>query len=206
MENASRLKAIIESAIDGIITIDQRGIIETINPAVSRIFGYTGEEVIGHNIKILMPEPDHSQHDQYLKNHQQTGINKIIGIGREVKGKRKNGEIFPFRLSVTEVKLSDKIIYTGIIHDITDLKKTEDALRESENKINAIINTAVDGIITINERGIMEMINPSAARIFGYTQEELMGQRINMLMPPPDSVQHDSYIHNYRSTGIKKII
>jgi len=206
MENASRLNAIIEAAIDGIITIDQRGTIETINPAVSRIFGYSAEEVIGKNIKTLMPEPDHSQHDQYLKNHQQTGIKKIIGIGREVKGKRKNGDIFPFRLSVTEVNLGERIIYTGIIHDITDLKKTEDALRESENKISAIINTAVDGIITINERGVMEMINPSAAKIFGYSQQELLGQRINILMPPPDREQHDTYIQNFRNTGIKKII
>lgn len=206
MENKSRLKAIIDNAIDGIITIDQKGIVESVNPAAAQIFGYEPEEVIGQNIKMLMPEPDRSHHDQYLENYQKTGVKKIIGIGREVLGQKKNGETFPFLLSISEVRLEDKIIYTGIIHDITKLKEAENALRESENRINAIINTAVDGIITINERGIMEMINPSAAQIFGYSQEELLGKSINMLMPEPDRSHHDEYMDRYHRTKEKRII
>lgn len=205
-DNESRLKAIIETAIDGIITIDQRGIIETVNPAAAKIFGYSPEEIIGSNIKMLMPEPDHSSHDQYLKNYQETGIKKIIGIGREVLGKKKNGQTFPFLLGVSEVKLADKTIYTGIIHDISKVKEAENSLRESEHRINAIINTAVDGIITIGDRGNMELVNPSAAKIFGYEEEELLGKSINMLMPEPDSTRHDGYIHRYQSTGEKRII
>lgn len=205
-EDASRLKAIIDTAIDGIITIDQKGIIETVNPAAAKIFGYEPAEVIGKNIKILMPDPDRREHDQYLKNYQETGEKKIIGIGREVLGLKKNGSTFPFLLSVSEVELDDKIIYTGIVHDITKLKEAENALIESENKINAIINTAVDGIITINERGIMEMINPSACKIFGYKQEELFGKSVNMLMPQPDRSKHDEYMDRYHKTGEKRII
>lgn len=205
-DHESRLKAIIENAIDGIITIDKKGIIETVNPAAATIFGYHPEEIIGRNIKILMPEPDHSQHDQYLKNYQQTGIKKIIGIGREVLGKKKNGKTFPFLLAVSEVKLENKTIYTGIIHDISKLKEAELSLKESENRINAIINTAVDGIITISDRGIMEMINPSAAKIFGYSEEELLGKTVNILMPEPDSSRHDGYLERYKTTGEKRII
>ncbi|RNI21994.1 sensor histidine kinase [Rufibacter latericius] len=206
LDDQARLKAIIDTAIDGIITIDQRGTIETVNPAAARIFGYEPAEVIGQNIKMLMPEPDHSRHDGYIENYHRTGERKIIGIGREVMGMRKDGSVFPFLLSISEVKLQDKIIFTGIIHDISQQKKAEQAQRESENKINSIIQAAVDGIITINDRGIMEMVNPSAARLFGYQEEELLGKNISLLMPEPDHSRHDGYIENYHRTGQRKII
>lgn len=206
IENKTRLKAIIDAAIDGIITIDARGIIETVNPAAAFIFGYAPEEVIGRNVKVLMPEPDRSQHDQYIENYHHTGEGQIIGKGREVTGLKKDGTRFPFLLSISEVKLQDKTIFTGIVHDISELKKAETALRESENKINSIIQAAVDGIITIDTRGIIEMVNPAAARLFGYEAEELLGKSINMLMPEPDKSLHDSYLHNYHETAQKRII
>ena len=206
IENKSRLKAIIDTAIDGIITIDTRGIVETLNPAAARIFGYESEEIIGRNISMLMPEPDSSRHDEYIANYLRTGEAKIIGKGREVLGKKKNGTVFPFLLSISEVQLKDKLIFTGIVHDITELKKAEAALRESENKINSIIQAAVDGIITINTRGIIEMVNPSAAKLFGYDGSELIGKSVNILMPEPDRSLHDSYMGHYHQTGEKRII
>ncbi|HEY8402893.1 MAG TPA: PAS domain S-box protein [Cytophagaceae bacterium] len=205
-ENESRLKAIIETAIDGIITIDTRGVIETVNPAAARIFGYTPEEMIGKNVSFLMPEPDKSNHDSYIHNYLSTGNKKIIGIGREVYGKKKDGTLFPFLLSISETKLKDRIIFTGIIHDISLLKQAEQSLRETENKINSIINTAVDGIIIIDRRGIIELVNPSAAKLFGYEQKELIGQSVNVLMPEPDRSLHDGYMENYHRTGVAKII
>jgi two-component system sensor kinase FixL len=206
VEDRIRLKAIIDTAIDGIITIDGRGLVESLNPAAARIFGYQPGEVIGRNVSMLMPEPDRSQHDSYLHNYHRTGIGQIIGKGREVLGRRKDGTVFPFLLSISEVNLANKQIFTGIIHDISSLKKAEAALRESENKITSIIQAAVDGIITIDTRGVMEMVNPSAARLFGYEAGELLGKSINMLMPEPDSSSHDGYIHNYLTTGKRKII
>ncbi len=130
LENESRLRAIIDTAIDGIITIDQRGIIETLNPAAARIFEYSPAEIIGKNIKVLMPEPDKSRHDDYIRNYQRSGVRRIIGIGREVLGQKKSGIIFPFLLSVSEVILHDRVIYTGIIHDISQLKEAENAFRQ----------------------------------------------------------------------------
>ncbi|HSI90606.1 MAG TPA: PAS domain S-box protein, partial [Adhaeribacter sp.] len=206
LDSRSRLKAIIEAAIDGIITIDSKGIIETVNPAAARIFGYEPAEIIGKNVKVLMPEPDRSQHDGYIENYHRTGVGKIIGKGREVIGLKKDGTTFPFLLSISEVNLHNKQIFTGIVHDITSLKKAEAALVESENKINSIIQAAVDGIITIDSHGIMEMVNPSAAKLFGYHTDELLGKSINMLMPEPDRSQHDGYMHNYETTGRKRII
>lgn len=130
MENTALLKAIIDNAIDGIITINERGIIETINPAACSLFQRSPDEVIGNNVSILMPPPDKEQHDSYLQRYQHTGNPHIIGIGREVTGLKKDGSIFPFRLGVSEVQYSGRKIYTGFIHDLSREKIAEDRLKE----------------------------------------------------------------------------
>lgn len=130
MDNLKLLHAIIETAIDGIITIDSRGNIETMNPAALKLFGYDHDEVTGKNISVLMPEPDKSAHDGYLERHQRTGEKRIIGIGREVLGLRKNGSTFPFRLAVNEVEYENRRIYTGFIHDLSKEKAAEESLRK----------------------------------------------------------------------------
>ena len=130
MDQTKLLYAIINSAIDGLITIDNRGIVETLNPAALKLFGYTEEEVKGKNISMLMPEPDKSAHNGYLHRHQTTGEKRIIGIGREVRGLKKDGTTFPFRLAVNEVDYQNRKIYTGFIHDLTKEKAAEDELRK----------------------------------------------------------------------------
>lgn len=129
MENTALLKAVIENAIDGIITIDERGIIETINPSGCRLFEYQPGEVIGQNISLLMPESDRHQHDDYLSHYHQTGQANIIGKGREVTGLRKSGSEFPFRLGISEVQFSGRKIYAGFIHDISREKAAEEMLK-----------------------------------------------------------------------------
>jgi len=130
MENAALLKAIIENAIDGIITIDERGKVESINPSACKLFGYAPEEVIGHNISMLMPSPHREHHDEYISRYERTGNAHIIGIGREVTGLRKDTTTFPFRLGVSEVQYSGRKIYTGFIHDLSVQKEAEDRLKE----------------------------------------------------------------------------
>ncbi|MDA8692458.1 PAS domain-containing sensor histidine kinase [Saprospiraceae bacterium] len=141
---ASRLQAIIDTAIDGIITISDRGIIETINKSAARLFQYQPEEVLGHNIKMLMPEPYRAEHDQYISNYNETRKPKIIGIGREVIGMTKNGEHFPFRLAVSEVVLNDRVIFTGIVHDISDLKSTKDRLKKLNEELEEKVEERTD--------------------------------------------------------------
>src|SRR5580704_15943621 len=113
MENAALLKAIIENAIDGIITIDERGCVESINPAACKLFQYLPAEVIGKNVSYLMPPPDKQQHDEYLERYQRTGHAHIIGIGRDVVGLKKDGTQFPFRLGVSEEQFLGRKIYAG---------------------------------------------------------------------------------------------
>jgi len=133
-DNEERLRAILETAVEGIITIDERGSIESFNPAAEKIFGYAANEAIGKNIKLLMPEPFRREHDGYLKNYHQTGHAKIIGIGREVVGQRKDGTTFPMDLSVSEVKLANRRMFTGFVRDITERKQLEKEIIEISNR------------------------------------------------------------------------
>ncbi len=126
---------LLATAVDGIIVIDEKGIAQVYNPACQRLFGYAAEEVIGHNVNMLMPSPYHEEHDSYLKHYRSTGEKRIIGIGREVIGRRKNGSTFPFHLSVGEGALNGKKIFVGIIHDLTNLAGTRKRLNEVQSEL-----------------------------------------------------------------------
>ena len=123
---------ILDHVVDGIITIDDKGIIESFNSSAEKIFRYSSSEVIGKNIKILMPEPYHSQHNEYLQKYIDTGIANIIGVGREVEGLRKDGTVFPIDLAVNEVCLEDKRFFTGIVRDITERKQHDQELFQAK--------------------------------------------------------------------------
>ncbi len=136
-ESEARLRAVVSTAVDGVILIDARGIILMFNPACERLFGYRAEEVIGENVKILMPDRYSREHDQYIENYHRTGEAKIIGIGREVEARRKDGTVFPIDLSVGEAKQRGDSIYVGVIHDLTQRKKTEEQLVQAQ-KMEAV--------------------------------------------------------------------
>lgn len=133
-EQKTYLRAILDSADDAIVTIDQWGIIQSVNPATVRFFGYTPDEMVGQNVKILMPSPYWEEHDQYLQNYRTTGIKKIIGIGREVIAKRKDGSTFPVDLAVSEAKQLK--LFTGIIRDISHRKKLEQEVAKAAQAAN----------------------------------------------------------------------
>lgn len=327
-ENAERLRAIVETAVDGIITIDSDGVVETMNPAAERMFGFAAEELIGRNITDLMPEPYRSKHDSYLQRYKATGERRIIGIGRDVLGLRRDGTTFPIELAVSEMHLDGRRMFTGIVRDvserraaenklrqlsallddsndaikmldlsgnihawnsgaerlygytetaalkmnirellpqdrsteiaeaierlkrgerippfethrvaangnvldiqctltllkghggqqdaivvtdrdITERKQNEALLRGSEAKTRAIVEAAVDAIITIDASGLIESANRAAERLFGYDASDLIGHNVSMLMPSPYREEHDCYIRRYLRTGVKKII
>ncbi len=134
-DSEARHRAILDAAIDGIITIDERGTIEAANPAAERLFGYPLRELIGANVKVLMPAPYHDRHDAYLDNYLRTGQRKIIGIGREVVGRRKDGTVFPMDLSISEIHVGGRRMFTGLVHDATQRKQAEAELRAARDDL-----------------------------------------------------------------------
>jgi two-component system, LuxR family, sensor kinase FixL len=133
-DTAERLRAILETAVEGIITIDELGLIESMNPAAERIFGCAAAEILGRNVSILMPSPYREEHDSYLRHYLSTGKARVIGIGREVVARRMDGTVFPIELSVSEVRLADRRLFTGFIRDITERKRLEKEILEISDR------------------------------------------------------------------------
>lgn len=131
-QSEARLRGIVETAVDGIITIDEQGIIESFNPAAERMFGYAETEVLGRNVSILMPSPYREEHDAYLARYLRTGERKIIGIGREVVGQRQDGTSFPIELAVGETYVGGRRIFTGIARDVTERKRAMEEMYRAD--------------------------------------------------------------------------
>jgi PAS domain S-box-containing protein len=129
-ESEAQARAVLDTAVDAIVTIDALGIVQSFNPAAKRLFGYRASEVLGRNVSMLMPSPDAERHDGYLANYLRTGRAKIIGIGREVVGLRKDGSTFPVNLAVSEVNLGGRRTFTGILRDLTEQKRLEKEILE----------------------------------------------------------------------------
>ena len=204
---AEWLRAVVETAVDGVILIDAQGSVLMFNPACEKLFQYAADEVIGQNVKVLMPALYRDSHDGYLGNYHRTGERKIIGIGREVLGRRKDGSTFPMHISVGETKQDEgSSIFVGILHDLTERERVEGILRESAAQLRAVVDTAVDGVILIDADGRILRFNPACEKLFRYQADEVIGANVKMLMPEPYRSGHDGYIRNFVTTGEKKII
>jgi PAS domain S-box-containing protein len=151
-DSEARHRAILHTTVDGILTIDDHGIIESVNPATLRLFGYAEAEMVGSNVKMLMPSPDHERHDSYLANYLRTGERKIIGIGREVVGRRKDGTTFPMDLSISEVTVGGRRMFTGLVHDVTQRKQTEEMLRASQEELEDRVRRRTAQLAQANEQ------------------------------------------------------
>jgi PAS domain S-box-containing protein len=176
-------RAVVDTAVDGIIVIDRKGLILSVNKAAEALFGYAAAEVAGRNVSMLMPEPYRSAHDGYLENYLRTGERKIIGIGREVIGRRKDGSTFPMDLSVGEATQQTGSIFVGIIRDISARKLLEE-------RFQRVVEAAPNAMVMIDAAGRIEMVNAQAERYFGYSRAELLGQPVEMLVPERFRARH----------------
>ena len=170
------LQAVLDTAVDGIIAINEHGIIESYNPAAERIFGYSREEVTGQNVAMLMPEPDRSQHQKYVENYLRTGKAKIIGKGRETIGQRKDGSKFPLELAISEVRSGERCVFTGIVRDITERKRAEAELRESQRVLNTLMSNLPGMAYRCrhDEDWTMEFVSEGCLALIGYSPDELL--------------------------------
>ena len=172
-EREAFIRAIVDSAADGIITIDEAGAILSVNRAAEAIFGYQAAELLGKNVSLLMPEPHRSEHDAYLANYRRTGEKRIIGAGREMAGLRKNGEAFPLDLAISEVNQDGGRVFAGIVRDITERKRSEQALRESEERFNLALRGANDGLWDWNLHTNEVYFSPRWKEMLGYAEDEI---------------------------------
>jgi len=201
------LEGVFSDSPDAIIFIDKDGIILDLNPATTHLFGYGVEELRGKNVSTLMPSPHREQHDSYLERHLRTGYTRIIGIGREVEGRRKDGSLIPVDLSVTRVELEgEEVVFAGILRDVSDRRAMLLSLEDRESELRAIINTAADAIIVIDRHALIRLYNPAAESIFGYSVHDVLGKNVKMLMPSPFRENHDHYVQNFLRSGIPRII
>lgn len=173
-ESETRVRAVVDNILDGIITMNEERIVDSFNPGAERIFGYRASEVIGHNVNMLQPEPYHSHHDEYVQNYLRTGIKKVIGVGRELEGQRKNGEKFPIELAVTEMWVGVERKFVGIIRDISERKKAESDLRESEEKFRTLAENIHEVFwIAAADGSKVLYISPAYEDVWGQKRDDL---------------------------------
>lgn len=198
-------EAVINSSIDAIITTDGEGVILTVNPAASRIFGYPAEELLGRNISVLTPEASRPLADGVGKNRDRLDHREVITLFQAGVGSRRGGEIFSLRAVVSDACQDGAPFFVAVIHDVSEETAAAKAQRDSELCLRAIIGTIPDGLIVIDEHGVIRSFSPAAVRIFGYEEAEIVGRNVGILMPQPDSENHDAYIARYVASGKPRI-
>jgi diguanylate cyclase (GGDEF)-like protein/PAS domain S-box-containing protein len=206
-ENEQRLRAMIDSAVDAVIAIDGSGCIRSFNPAAEQMFGYRPAEVLGRNVRFLMPEPYHSEHDGYLQRYLATGQRRIIGIGREVVAVRRNGDVFPVELSISEATLDESPLFTGVMRDVSERKRLEAALVEQamHDHLTGLPNRALfldrlnhasaraerrEGLIAVLFLDLdrFKMINDTLGHATGDGVLKEAGRRLTSSLRPSDTV------------------
>ncbi len=187
-ERETRITAILETAVDGIVTINEQGIIETFNPAAEKIFGYTTQYVLGKNVNILMSARDRDAHDGYIHRYLRTDTPTILGKRREVMGQRADGSIFPMQLAVSEMLFGNQRYFTGIIRDITQAKDAEKLLQDTMALKQGILDSAKLSIISTDARGIIQSFNVAAQEMLGYSEREVVGKNTPTIFHDKDEI------------------
>nr|WP_294935504.1 PAS domain-containing sensor histidine kinase [uncultured Flavobacterium sp.] len=213
MKNDALLNAIITNAIDGIITINEFGIIESINPSACKLFLYQPEEVIGKNVSMLMPSPDRERHDTYIQNYRHSGVPHIIGYGRDVLGRKKDGNVFPFRLGVSEVKFEGKRMFAGFVHDLSHQKEVERRLMEYTQHLEELVKerTVVlnETIAALTEAKEEVSISLEKEKELGKLKSRLLSMASHEFRTPLSSIQLSTalierYAEAFKSSNISK--
>ncbi len=175
-ENEERTRTILNHIAEGVLTVDEKGLIGFFNPAAERIFGYEAEDVVGKNVSILVPEPHRGRHDGYIRNVLQNGRAKMLGGGVEVTGLKKDGTVLNLHLSVGRVKLATGDLFVGVVRDITEAKRVESVIRDLTVLQRAILDGANYSIISTTPDGVIRTFNAAAERWLGYRSEEVVGR------------------------------
>ncbi|WP_155943585.1 PAS domain S-box protein [Zestomonas thermotolerans] len=189
----------LEQALDAVVAIDEHNAVTFFNAAAERLWGYSRGEVLGRNVKMLVPQMIQAQHDAFINANRQSGRDKIVGTSREVQIERKDGGKVWGQLSLSKVHLGEKIVYTAFVKDIT-------REREAREMINQTLEQALDAVVTIDEHNAVTFFNAAAERLWGYSRDEVLGRNVKMLVPQMIQSRHDGYVEANRRSGQDKIV
>lgn len=193
------LEDVLEQCIDAVVSIDENNIVTFYNPAAEKLWGYTKDEVIGNNVKMLVPQVHQSKHDNYVNANRTSGIDKIVGTSRDVTVEQKNGNIIWANLSLSKVTIGGKITYTAFVKDITKQKENHEIITQT-------LEQSIDAVVTIDDQNRVTFFNSSAERLWGYEAREVVGNNVKMLVPKIIQAQHDNFVNANRETRVDKIV
>jgi len=189
----------LEQALDAVVSIDGENNVTFFNAAAERLWGYERSEVVGRNVKMLVPHAIQAVHDSYVNANRSTGVDKIVGTSRDVLIERKDGSSVWGNLSLSRVRVGDRVTYTAFVKDIT-------RERDAREMMNQTLEQALDAVVTIDENNLVTFFNAAAERMWGYRRDEVIGRNVKMLVPQAIQGDHDRLVHANRSTGVDKIV
>lgn len=193
------VRAILDQAIDAVISIDTSNNVTYMNSASETLFGYSASEVIGKNVKVLVPKEFAKNHDTYVNTNRAGGPDKIVGTSRDIQIETKSGEKKWCSLSLSKVKQSDGIHYTAFIKDITKQK-------EAQDRIDQTLEQCIDAVVSIDETNCVTFFNKAAEALWGYSREEVISKNVKLLVPQALQHNHDQLVNRNRETGQDRIV
>ncbi|MGY6562579.1 MAG: PAS domain S-box protein [Luteibaculaceae bacterium] len=199
-------KATLDGCVDAVITIDVYNTVQYWNPSAEKLTGYTAEEMLGKDMTIITPPADREGHMRGMERYMQTGEKRVLGKGREINVRHKDGTIIPVLLTLSEARVGDERLFTAFIKDYTEIKKEREKAENERLKNKAILDGCVDAVVTITPENIIEYFNPAAEKMTGYKVEDMIGKNMEMIIPPQKRAAHNMGIQMYLKTGNKKVI
>lgn len=190
---------ILEQAIDAVVSIDENNNVTLFNHAAELLWGYSKAEVIGNNVKMLVPRDIQSNHDNLVNANRRTGQNKIVGTSRDIELPRKDGSTIWCNLALSKVIVGGKITYTAFVKDITKQK-------EAIDRIDQTLEQCIDAVVTIDENNEVIFFNKAAEKLWGTTRNKVLGNNVKMLVPQVIQSNHDNLVNANRTTGVDKIV
>ena len=202
------VNGVIESSLDSMFQIDDHGTIEMVNQAAVDTFGWTRDEFMGENIKMIVPTEHTSNHDNYLKRFRETGKTNLVGQRREVLARKKNGTEFHVEINIAPITdtYSGNTKFCGFLRDLTSVRGHETTSRKRERLLRGMINASTSAMFQIDHTGVILTINSAASQVFGWTESEFLGANISMIVGKEHAAKHDSYLKRYLETGEKRVM
>lgn len=192
-------KQVLEQAIDAVVSIDENNLVTFFNKAAENLWGYRREEVLGKNVKMLVPYEIQGRHDDLIDTNRRTGNDRIVGTSRDLELYRKDGKKIWVNLSLSKIKIGDNIKYTAFLKNINEEKERQETIKQT-------LEQAIDAVVSIDEKNNVYFFNRAAEKLWGYDRNEVIGKNVKMLVPPEMQANHDSFIDANRKTGQDKIV